>query len=129
MMRGRLEEDTPEICGGLCFAVTRECGAVVVSLSGRLDEGNAPEAEGAFLSLGMEGGMKLVVDCSGLEYISSAGLRVLLLAARQWGRSRVALCGARETVAQVMQIAGMPHYYALCATRGEAFSLLGLAKN
>ena len=50
-----------------------------VSINGRVDASNASEAEASIIALKNENADKhLVIDADGLEYISSAGLRVLL---------------------------------------------------
>ena len=48
-----------------------------IALDGRLDTTTAPELEG-FLSQNYDGTGSIVIDCEGLMYVSSAGLRVLL---------------------------------------------------
>ena len=65
------------------FQTRKETGGVVVSLSGRLDAVTAPEYEKRVREL-MEGGeVCFVIDFERLDYISSAGLRGLLVTARQ----------------------------------------------
>lgn len=62
---------------------TQQSGNVlVVAVSGRLDAVTAPDYETKIRSLIDEGHHKLVIDFAGLEYISSAGLRGLLLTAK-----------------------------------------------
>lgn len=58
-------------------------GVPVLKLSGRLDGLAAPELEKKISEITSRGGERLVFDCSTVEYASSAGLRVFLLAARQ----------------------------------------------
>jgi len=58
-------------------------GITVLKLSGRLDGLAAPELEKHFGGAVARGKERLVFDCSGVEYASSAGLRVFLLAAKQ----------------------------------------------
>ena len=50
---------------------------LIVNVEGRLDTTTAPELE-KFLNANMEGITALTIDCEKLEYVSSAGLRVLL---------------------------------------------------
>ena len=56
--------------------------AVVVSPAGRLDTAGAPELEARIAAIAKTAPDRLVLDCSGLVYINSAGLRALLLGAR-----------------------------------------------
>jgi anti-anti-sigma factor len=64
----------------------------VLKLSGRLDGLAAPELEKKLTEALASGKDRLVFDCSGVEYASSAGLRVFLLAAKQL-KARAGRCG------------------------------------
>ena len=61
--------------------INKECsdGVLTLQIEGRLDTVTAPELEGE-LAGSLDGVNELVLDFSKLEYISSAGLRVLLSA-------------------------------------------------
>lgn len=62
---------------------TRKAGsAVIVALSGRLDGAGAPDVEARLFAAARQGGGRAVLDCCGIDYISSAGLRALLLGAK-----------------------------------------------
>jgi anti-sigma B factor antagonist len=56
--------------------------AVIVVVQGRMDAVSAPQFESAMAEHIATGSSRFVVDCSALEYISSAGLRSLLTAAK-----------------------------------------------
>ena len=56
----------------------------ILSLKGRLNVTTTAELEQAFNKLAEENQAKVLVECRELEYISSAGLRVLLTAAKQF---------------------------------------------
>jgi anti-anti-sigma factor len=58
-------------------------GVQVLHLKGRLDGTAAPELEKKLTDTIAAGHDRLVFDCAGVEYASSAGLRVFLLAAKQ----------------------------------------------
>ena len=58
---------------------TQEGSKLTVAVEGRLDTNTAPRLEGE-LRTAVEGITELVFDLSALEYVSSAGLRVLLSA-------------------------------------------------
>ena len=57
-------------------------GNLNIALDGRLDTTTAPELE-SFINKNYDGVMALNIDCEGLAYISSAGLRVLLSAQKK----------------------------------------------
>jgi anti-sigma B factor antagonist len=58
-------------------------GTPVLALRGRLDGIAAPAVEQKITALLASGAPRLVLDCSGIEYASSAGLRVFLSAAKK----------------------------------------------
>ena len=67
-------------------------GITVLKLSGRLDGTAAPQLEKKLAEVIAAGSDRLVFDCSGVEYASSAGLRVFLLAAKHL-KTRGGRCG------------------------------------
>ena len=79
----------------------------VFTLGGRLDTVTAPELEKA-LNDSPNGITDLTLDCENLEYISSAGLRVLL-AAHQKMRSKgeMKLINVNEIVQEVLEVTGL----------------------
>ncbi len=83
-------------------------GVVVAKLSGRLDSLSAPSAEEQLTHLIGSGTPRLVIDLSLLDYISSAGLRVLLVMARkvQQAHGKLCLFGLAPGVREVFSISG-----------------------
>jgi anti-anti-sigma factor len=83
-------------------------GATVLRFAGNLDTSTAPEAELSFNRLIEGGRTKLLVDFGPLDYISSAGLRVLLVAAKRLGAGggKLRLCGLNDFVRQVFDTSG-----------------------
>ncbi|MBO4377375.1 MAG: STAS domain-containing protein [Clostridia bacterium] len=80
--------------------------ALTLALQGRLDTVTSPEVE-AELKNSLDGVDSLVLDLSGLEYISSAGLRVLLSAHKTMsGRSGMKVTNAGEIVREVFEVTG-----------------------
>ena len=61
--------------------------AAVIGIAGRLDTITAPELED-YIGARISGVKTLTLDCAGLEYISSAGLRVLLRT-----QKKMSICG------------------------------------
>ena len=62
----------------------RDNGTLSIALDGRIDITTAPDLEKAIKNL--DGVTELIIDCEKLIYISSAGLRVLLLAQKKMSR-------------------------------------------
>jgi anti-sigma B factor antagonist len=80
----------------------------VVALTGRFDAQSAGDAEDT-LKAALEGGAKkILVDMDQVEYISSAGLRVLLSTAKKLAgvSGKLVLCGLKPYVREVFEVAG-----------------------
>ena len=80
----------------------------VVKLKGRLDASTAPKLEDTLNALSAGDSPKILVDCKNLDYISSAGLRVLLSTAKQVkkNKGRISLSSLNPNVFQVFEISG-----------------------
>lgn len=96
----------------------------VIAFAGNLDSATAPLAQQALDGILASGGRKIVVDLTGLDYISSAGLRVLLGTAKRLGTGALRLFGLNETVGEVFQISGFSTILAVFATEAEALEKL-----
>ena len=90
------------------MTIERNVNGAVITLKivGRLDTSTAPALEAAVD--GCAANIKeLILDCSALEYVSSAGLRVILNAQKQMNvRGSMKLIGVNETVMEVFDITG-----------------------
>ena len=81
-------------------------GRVCYALEGRLDTTTAPELEEA-LKQGLEGATGLTMDFSKLDYISSAGLRVLLSAHKAMSdKGGMKVTNVNEMVREVFEVTG-----------------------
>ncbi|MCP4088692.1 MAG: STAS domain-containing protein [Gammaproteobacteria bacterium] len=80
----------------------------VLSPERRLDSNTAEFFEKLILGKIDEGNSKLIIDFSALDYISSAGLRVLLMAAKRIKAEQggMALCGLKAHIREVFEISG-----------------------
>lgn len=77
-----------------------------IALVGRLDTTTSPELEKE-LKASMDDIQELVFDLTQLEYISSAGLRVLLAAQKTMNRQgSMIACNVNETVMEVFEVTG-----------------------
>ncbi len=94
----------------------------VLHCEGELDTQTAPDAQEQLNQLIDEGARKVLVNFEKLEYISSAGLHVLLIAAKQLkavdGELRV--CGLNEVVKEVFDISGFVTILKVCGSESEA---------
>ncbi len=86
--------------------IERENGKALMKIEGRIDTTTAPELEKA---INGEGGelKSLVLDFNGVDYISSAGLRVILTAQKKMNaQGYMELRGVREAVMDVFEMTG-----------------------
>ena len=100
--------------------------STVVVPEGRIDFGTAAvfekELEGALAVTASP--RSLIIDCAGLEYVSSAGLRAFLVTARTAQRTgvRFALCGLRPAVREVFDLSGFSRIITIHTDRATALA-------
>jgi anti-sigma B factor antagonist len=104
--------------------LTRD-GMTVVAVAGEIDGGSAPGLQAQILPLLQQDG-SLILDLTGVTYMSSAGLRVLLLLYRQAvsRNGRVALAGVAETIRDTMAVTGFLKFFAVADTVDQALTTL-----
>ena len=77
-----------------------------LALEGRLDTTTAPQLE-AELKQSVNGVTELTLDFTGLEYLSSAGLRVLLSAQKVMNKQgTMTICGVNDTIMEIFEVTG-----------------------
>jgi anti-anti-sigma factor len=93
-----------------------------VTPSGRLDFGAAALFQSELEKALAKTPAGMVIDCAGLDYVSSAGLRVFLLVSRGAAHSRIALvvCNLKPAVREVFEVSGFSQIIAICADRAAA---------
>lgn len=81
-------------------------GVVCLKIDGRLDAKTASEAESTVKEVLREGRPHLLFDLSGMDYISSAGLRVILMAVKELRskKGKVALCALTPYVKEIFDV-------------------------
>jgi anti-anti-sigma factor len=85
-----------------------ENGIVSISIKGRLDADSSPQAEKIVKEALAGQTTRVLFDLSALEYLSSAGLRVLLSAAKELRRrdGKIVLCSLNEFVKEIFEVSG-----------------------
>lgn len=84
--------------------------ALAIALEGRLDTTTAPQLE-AELKKSLNGITRLELDFAALEYISSAGLRVLLAAQKVMNKQgEMVIRNVNETVMEVFEVTGFTDF-------------------
>jgi anti-anti-sigma factor len=98
----------------------------VLEIMGRIDSTTAPSLGERLTGALAAQGRHLLLDLRRLEYISSAGFRVLLLAARRADETggRFVLCGLSAKVRQLFDLGGFLDIFGICATREDGIAAL-----
>jgi len=102
----------------------RQEKGLVIEVSGRLDAQSSPQLEARLKELFGAGEKALVFDFAKLSYMSSAGLRVLLIAFKQLGKGRVVLSGLQGPLVDIIEISGFRSFFPLAADVPAALALL-----
>lgn len=96
----------------------------VVRLEGNLDTNTSGDAQEFLTSAIDEGLAKIVVNFDKVDFVSSAGLRVLLATAKRLGGSGGSLrvCGLNETVSEIFEISGFSTILNVFPSEADALS-------
>ncbi len=85
---------------------TKDGNKLTIALTGRLDTITAPELENE-LTGSLEGVTDLIFDFTDLEYISSAGLRILLLAHKTMlTKGTMKVIHINEIISEIFEVTG-----------------------
>ncbi len=97
---------------------------MVVALNGRLDFVSARDFEERLLAAIDDGVKTLVIDVSQLEYISSTGLRVFIIAAKEIRAKGgdLLFTGVGPTIKKILEISGFTKLFKVVASASDAFS-------
>ena len=94
----------------------------IFKLNGRLDSNTSQGFEKKIFDAISDGSKNMIVDFKDLDYISSAGLRVILKATKALNREegKIMLCSMQDYVKEVFEIAGFDSFLPIVATMDEA---------
>lgn len=106
----------------LVIAQEKAGEVTVIAPEGRIDSATAKQLEAKVLEVVEAGENRVVVDLAAVEYISSAGLRVILLAGKKAkaGGGGLVLSGLQPTIRDVFEISGFLRLFTVKDTRAEA---------
>ena len=104
------------------ISIRKESGIAIIEMEGKLDTQTAPDAEKSLAELIDEGSSKLLVNFEKLDYVSSAGLRVLLATAKRLNANQgeMRLCAFNGVVRDVFEISGFAKIFNIFADEAEA---------
>jgi anti-anti-sigma factor len=97
----------------------------IVSIDDHLDTMAAPLLESKLLSIVDGGERQVLIDCASLQYVNSAGLKVILLLAKRLETEggQLVLCALNHSVMMVFQMIGFDRIMKIAPTREEALAL------
>lgn len=104
--------------------VTAHNTVTIVEVSGRVDGMNAHQMGGAIGGAIDEGGVRVVLDLSGVDYMSSAGLRELVNSFKKAKRASgdIRLAQPSDRVREVLEMAGLDTIFRIYLSQSEAVS-------
>lgn len=95
---------------------------IIVSPVGRVDGVGAPDLERRMTEIAERGEHRVLIDCEKMDYISSAGLRAVLIGARmcQQKGGALTLCALQPDCRTVLEMSGFLNIVKCYDTRGDA---------
>jgi anti-sigma B factor antagonist len=102
----------------------RKGSFLVLDLAGRLDTSNYRNLEEILLVLIDRGEKDIVINCSDMNYISSSGLRIFLMALKKITASggKLYLCNLQVNIQEIFDIAGFTSHFKIFNSLEEATS-------
>lgn len=110
----------------ITIAEEQDGGVTIVGIKGRVDNTTATSFEERLTGLLRSGRNRVVIDLKHLAYISSAGCRALLVAAKlaHTNNGRLALCSLPAEVTRVLELGGLTDLFAIYPSREEGIANL-----
>lgn len=101
-------------------------GVHLLSVSGEVDASSSIHLDNAVRSAMDEGHKKIMIDCGGLNYISSAGLGVFMSYLEDFKTQEISFVvfGLQEKVLHVFQLIGLENLLKIVSTKDEAEAYL-----
>jgi len=95
--------------------VTKSEDYTLVSVEGRVDTTNAGELEKTMVAVIDGGATKIILDCAGLNYISSSGLRVFLIVQKKMItlKGQFCLCNLQPGIKEIFDISGFSSIFSV----------------
>lgn len=93
----------------------------VVTIQGRIDTTNYNEFEKSISEVMNSGSLKILIDCSGLNYISSSGLRVFLITHKRMTATggQLTLCSIQPAIKEIFDISGLTSFFVMVPDRSS----------
>lgn len=106
------------------FGIKNDGQIVIAEINGRIDGTTVDEFEGAVTSAIPDENRDVICDFSGVTYVSSAGLRAILIIAKRFSKQSTmfSICGLSEPVAEVFRISGFNKIIRIYKSREDALA-------
>ena len=94
----------------------------IISINGRIDSQTDSFSED--MDNAIEGENKILVDCSGMDYINSAGLRVFLSALKKATKNngKFYVCNLNDNITEIFNISGFSQLFSIYDSKEEALN-------
>ena len=104
----------------------KQDGICILTLQGRLDASSSSEFREKILQIIEDGTNRVILDCENLEYISSAGLRVVLEATKEIKRNdgKIMLCALQDYIKELFEVAQFDAFLPIGDTLEEAIKTI-----
>lgn len=109
------------------LVIDKTDNALVFQPEGQINSANAAAFESDLMAQVDKGEHRVVLDLARLDYVSSAGLRVVLLLAKKLKQAggALVLCDLQPSVREVLEISGFLAILTVCDNRAQALAALG----
>ena len=110
----------------MAATIERQGETFIAVVSGRVDGTNAAEFQDELAAVTDGSGHSVILDIGGLSYISSAGLRVILLLARtlRTQKARFMICSPSDSIREIFDISGFSQIIPIHSSQAEAVAAL-----
>ena len=108
------------------FVQHEQDGVTVLVMKGRLDSNTSPDFETEVFGIIRSGGINMVIDLAGVDYVSSAGLRVFLKITKEIKQAggKFALCSMKEYIREIFDMSGFALFIPIHAGPEESVQAL-----
>ena len=109
------------------ISAERDGGTLIARANGRIDSANSREFHSSLEEVVADDDRAVVLDFEDVSYISSAGMRVMLLTAKSLQRDGVkfALCSMNDMIREVFKISGFDKIIPIHGSQSEALTAVG----
>lgn len=113
------------------IAQTTADSLIVLTVKGRVDVNTAAQFEQKLSEVLNQGAKQILIDCTGLEFISSAGLRTLLVAGKRLKASQggLVLSGLKQPIREAFDVSGFSSLFNIYDTAESAISATAAVSN